>query len=89
SPLKAVTTAEHKILNSLEFGADRQTQHSFLESVRHAPEEFQFFLHTAVMKHCVPYAWSYRTMNFYRIPLRAAVNVMPARWLTECSIHRE
>ncbi len=76
-----------KALN--EFGAARQTQHSFLESVRHAPEEFQFFLHTAVMKHCVPYAWSYRTMNFYRIPLRAAVNVMPARWLTECSIHRE
>jgi len=73
----------------IEFGADRQTQHSFLDSVRHAPEEFQFFLHATVMKHCVPYAWSYRTMSFYRVPLRAAVNVMPTRWLTECSIHRE
>ena len=72
-----------------EFGAERQMQHSFLESVRHAPNELQFFLHAAAMKDCVPYAWSYQTMSFYPVPLRAAINVMPAKWLNECSIHRE
>ncbi len=72
-----------------EFGAERQMQHSFLESVRHAPNEFPFFLHAAVMKDCVPFAWSYRTMSFYPVPLRAAINVMPGGWLKECSIHRE
>lgn len=76
-----------KALN--DFGADRLIQHSFLESIRKAPEEHQSFLHAAAMKDCVPYAWSYSTMRLYRVPLGAAVNVMPRKWLAECSIdHR-
>jgi len=71
-----------KVLN--EFDADRLVQHTFLESVRRAPEDDQFFLHAAAMKRCVPYAWSYRRMSLYRVPPKAAFNVMPAKWLSEC-----
>lgn len=80
---------DHLRSNALDdFGADRLIQHSFLESVRYAPEEFQFFLHAAAMKDCVPYAWSYSTMSLYRVPPKVAINVMPAKWLAECSIRR-
>lgn len=72
-----------------KFRGERQMRNSFIESLRRAPEEHQFFLHAAAMKDCVPYAWSYRTMNFYRVPLRAAINVMPGKWLMECSIDRK
>ena len=75
-----------KALN--EFGADRLIQHSFSESVRNPHEEFHYFVHAAAMKDCVPYAWSYRAMSVYRVPLRAAVNVMPEKWLEQCSIRR-
>lgn len=71
------------------FGADQQLQHPFRDSVRQAPEEFQFFLHAAAMKHCIPYAWSYRSMSFYRLPPDAAVNVLPVAWLKQCSIHSD
>lgn len=69
------------------FGADRLMEHTFLESVRHAPNEFQLFLHAAALKDCIPYSWSYRTMDFYRLPPDVAVNVLPRAWLVECSIH--
>ncbi len=72
-----------------EISGNPQTQHSFLQSLRNAPEEYQFYLHAAAMKDCVPYAWSYRTMSFYRVPLSAAINVVPGKWLKECSIDRK
>ncbi|WP_421855034.1 hypothetical protein [Novosphingobium sp.] len=72
-----------------QFGAERQIQHAFLTSVRKAPADLQFFLHAAVLKRCEPYGWSYRTMNFYRIPPNVAVNVLPPEWITECSLHGE
>lgn len=71
-----------------EFYADRQQESSFMQSVIHAPNEPQFFLHAAALKDCVPYGWSYRTMSFYQLPTNVAVNVLPARWLDECSIRR-
>lgn len=71
------------------FGADHFVQQPFRASLRSAPEEFQFVLHAAALKHCVPYGWSYRTISFYRIPLKAAVNVLPAEWIKECGIHRD
>ena len=70
------------------FGADEVEGHSFFVSIRRAPEEFQFFLHTAVLKDCVPYAWSYRTLSFYELRPNVAINVLPQRWITGCGITR-
>ena len=70
------------------FKADASIEHSFFRSIREAPREFQFYLHTAALKYRVPYAWSYRTMNFYELPANVAVNVIPGAWLKRCSIHR-
>jgi hypothetical protein len=72
----------------MAFGPDRVIEHSFLTSLREAPREFQFFLHVAAMKNCVPYAWSYREMDFYRLPDKAVQNVLPAKWLIQCGIQR-
>lgn len=81
--------AEHVKARAIrEFHADRQQENSFLQSVIHAPNEPQFFLHATALKDCVPYGWSYRTMSFYRLPTNVAVNVLPARWLDECHIRR-
>ena len=66
------------------FGGERQIRQSFYESVRHAPDEFQFFLHAASLKRCVPFAWSYRSRSFYEIPPSAAINVLPRDWLAAC-----
>lgn len=71
----------------LAFKADASIDHSFFRSIREAPREFQFYLHAAALKDCVPYAWSYRTMDFYELPTGVAVNVLPAEWLKHCSIH--
>ena len=73
----------------LDFAPDYVTQHSLLLSIRHAPSDFQSFLHAAALKDCVPYAWSYREMAFYRLPLSAAVNVLPRYWIKMCSFRRE
>ncbi|WP_070151561.1 hypothetical protein [Sphingobium phenoxybenzoativorans] len=82
--------ADYLRANALkQFGADRELQHSFLSSIRNAPDEYQFFLHAAAMKRCIPYAWSYRILSFYRLPADAAVNVLPIKWLKDCSIHSE
>ena len=67
-----------------DFGGERHIQHSFTESVRHAPAEFQVFVHAAVLKRCVPFAWSYRSLSFYQIPPNVAINVLPIDWLVEC-----
>jgi len=77
--------ADHLTSKALiEFGGERHIRHSFSESVRHAPKEFQLFLHAAILKRCIPFAWSYRSLSFYQIPPNAAINVLPADWLSEC-----
>jgi hypothetical protein len=64
---------------------DVQMQHSLLRSLREAPAEFQFYLHAAAVKACVPYGWSYRTMSFYQLPPEVVGNVLPREWLRQCS----
>jgi hypothetical protein len=67
-----------------QFQPDRLEKNSFWQTLREAPADFQFFLHAAAMKQCVPYAWSYRQMNFYKLNEYTAPNVIPAKWLEEC-----
>jgi len=71
-----------------EFKPDAYIEHSFMRSLHEAPEEFQFFLHAAALRNCIPYAWSYRTMDFYPLPADAAVNVLPQEWIDRCAIQR-
>ena len=73
----------------LAFGADKVEEHSIFVSIRRAPQDFQDFLHTAVLKGCKPYAWSYRKLEFYALPMRAAVNVLPLAWRDGCEIRIE
>ncbi|WP_377848182.1 hypothetical protein [Bosea sp. UC22_33] len=70
------------------FEADEVEENSFFTSIREAPQEFQFFLHTAALKNCAAYAWSYRTQSFYHLPPDVAVNVLPHRWIAKCGIVR-
>ncbi len=49
-------------------------------------EGAQFFLHAGAMKQCVPYAWSYETMTFYKLDHDTARNVLPEDWLKECGL---
>jgi hypothetical protein len=70
------------------FSPDLAIRASFYSSLRSAPRDFQFFLHGAALKDCVPYAWSYRTMSFYELPQNVAVNVLPSAWIEECEIKR-
>ena len=72
----------------LAFEPDEVEEHSFFASISKAPVEFQFFLHTAVLKDCSPYAWSYRTLGFYRLPPNVGVNVLPQPWIDRCAIQR-
>lgn len=72
----------------IRLGADETEEHSFFVSIREAPAEFQSFLHTAALKGCVPYAWSYRTLAFYKLPPDVGVNVLPQRWIKQCGIVR-
>jgi hypothetical protein len=68
-----------------KFHADAQFQHSFLQSVRQAPKEFQFYLHGAALKDCAVYAWSYRDMGFYILKANVVNNVVPGAWRARCS----
>ncbi|WP_425081835.1 hypothetical protein [Ruegeria arenilitoris] len=70
------------------FSADVEFRNSFFQTLRNAPREFQFYLHAAALKDCVPYAWSYRSMSFYQLPNNVAVNVLPYEWLVQCNITR-
>lgn len=69
-----------------QFGADFVIENSFLRSLHEAPRDFQLFLHAAALKNCVPYAWSYREMAFYRLRPATAVNVLPQGLITQCNI---
>jgi hypothetical protein len=70
----------------IAFSADEVEQHSFFKSISKAPEDFQFFLHTAALKDCKPYAWSYRQLGFYPLGPSVAKNVIPRKWMEMCSI---
>lgn len=70
------------------FAADLEFQHSLLRSFREAPREFQTYLHAGALKDCVPYGWSYRKMDVYRLPPNTAVNVLPSKWIDLCEIER-
>ncbi|HUD95366.1 hypothetical protein [Sphingobium sp.] len=70
-----------------QFRPDEYIDLSFFKSIHEAPREFQFYLHTAALKNCVPYGWSYRTMSFYNLPPNVAVNVV-GKWAKRCGIHR-
>ena len=72
----------------LAFGADEVVEHSFFASIRKAPADLQFFLHTAALKGCTPYAWSYRKLEFYALPPNVGVNVLPHQWIERCKIER-
>ena len=71
-----------------KFSPDLEIRSSVFASFRNAPRDFQFFLHGAAMKHCQPYAWSYREMAFYKLPPNVAINVLPPNWLEQCGIER-
>jgi hypothetical protein len=71
-----------------DFKPDMAIDHSFFRSIRSAPEEFQFFLHAAAVRDCIPYAWSYRQMDFYELDPNVAVNVLPKEWIERCKIER-
>lgn len=73
----------------VEFDPDSELQHSFFRSLHEVPADFQFYVHTAILKNCVPYLWSYRSMTFkeFRNP-NVAVNVLPPSWLEQCNIKR-
>lgn len=72
----------------LAFKPDAYFERPFYNSLRHAPEEIQVFLHAAALKNCKPYAWSYSQMSFYELPADAAVNVLPPAWVEQCAIER-
>ncbi len=67
---------------------DSVDENSFFKSIRKAPADFQSFLHTAAIKDCKPYAWSYRRLAFYEVPPNVAVNVLPLAWINRCGIVR-
>lgn len=89
SALLVGSYAENKRGSIVEkFEPDVEIRSSIFASFRNAPREFQFFLHGAALKHCKPYAWSYRLMAFYELPPNVAVNVLPTSWVEECKIQR-
>ena len=72
----------------IAFHADHSFQRTFLQSVRDASSGLQLSIHGGAMKNCVPFGYSYRRMNFYRLPPNVAVNVLPRDWLARCRIVR-
>ena len=73
----------------IAFRPDAYFQHSFFKSIREPRKEHQLYLHAGALKDCVPYAWSYRDMSFYRLRGAVAVNVVPGQWTTKCGIKPE
>lgn len=79
-----VKQTRSKLMSAFE--PDRVIQNSLFRSFRNAPREYQFFLHAAALKDCVPYAWSYRKMGFYRLRNNVAINVLPDHWIEDCNL---
>ncbi len=70
------------------FNPDREIQHSFFRSIREVPREFQFRVHAAALKGCIPYIWSYRSMRLVQLDPDVAPNVLPFEWITRCDLQR-
>jgi hypothetical protein len=70
------------------FRPDSEIQHSFFLSIREVPREFQFYVHSAALKACIPYIWSYWRMSLVQLDPNVAVNVLPPDWITRCNIKR-
>jgi hypothetical protein len=68
--------------------ADAAVDHSFFRSMWNSPEEFQFYLHSAALRNCIPYAWSYGSSEYYKLEPNIAVNVIPQEWIRMCNIVR-
>ena len=64
-----------------QFGPDRWVQQSLFRSLRRAQREYQFALHAVMLKDCMAYGWSYRSLSPYKIPERAVANVVPPHWI--------
>ncbi|MFQ5566327.1 MAG: hypothetical protein ACE5EU_08195 [Paracoccaceae bacterium] len=62
---------------------------SFITSMHMAGREALSSVHAVALKDCVPYAWSYRKMEFYQLPNSIAVNILPKTWIDDCAIVRE
>jgi hypothetical protein len=71
-----------------EFHADEEFQHSFFFSIRIAPREGQFDVHSIVLKNCATYAWSYRAMKLFPMATNIAINVGPYEWIGRCKMKR-
>lgn len=84
----SATTNDHRLRAIAQLAPDQVFTRSLVASLRNVPEEFQFFLHGAAIKNCVPYAWSYSEMNFYELNADVAVNVLPQTWIEECGFVR-
>ncbi|CUH50516.1 hypothetical protein [Ruegeria atlantica] len=78
-----------RLKESAAFQADREFRNSFFASLRNAPADFQFFLHGAALKDCVPYTWSYSYMAYGELSKNIAINVLPYEWLDECAIEAD
>ncbi|MFT7596823.1 MAG: hypothetical protein ACI8R4_004165 [Paracoccaceae bacterium] len=65
------------------FAPDQLETCSFLASMHSAPRDFQFYLHSAMVKDCTAYGWNYRTKAPYKIPDPAVANIMPRDWFTD------
>ena len=70
----------------IRFSPDKQFQHSFSWSLLHGFSDSSFQPHAAVLRDCVPYIWSYRSMRLFRLEPNIAVNVLPYDWIKECGI---
>ena len=90
APTVTVGLYADKIRHSavLALGADEFEERSFFASIREAPADFQFFLHTAALKDCTAYAWSYRQQGFYVLNSDTGANVLPRQWIDRCGIAR-
>jgi len=52
-------------------------------------KDFEFNLHGQAIKDCVPYAWSYREMGWYKLPQNIAPNVLRRDWVKMCDLKRD
>jgi hypothetical protein len=71
-----------------QFKPDEFRKVSFYWSVRFAASELNFGYHAVALKDCVAYNWSYRSMSFYVLPPRSAVNVVPYEWRERCDFQK-
>lgn len=72
----------------MRFDPDEVYTKAFIRSLSQAPAEDQLYLHGGALKDCIPYAWSYSEMQFYKLPGSIAANVLPDSWIVECDITR-